>query len=521
MKIQIEKVLISDPIDPAAIQILRERNIHCEVATGLSPNELINIIKDYDALIVRSGTQVTKDVIDAGKNLKLIGRAGVGVDNIDCRAATRAGIIVINAPAGNTISAVELTCSMILSTARLVPQACQSLKSGKWDRKTFMGNEIKDKTLAIIGLGRIGREVAHRMQSFGMKTIGFDPLVSVEQAKEFGVESLSLNEIWPQADFITVHTPLIPQTKNMINTETLQKCKKGVRIINVARGGIIDENDLLMALKSGHCSGAGLDVYMEEPPKNRELIEHPLVVCTPHLGASTKEAQNNVAKEIALQFLDIMDGKSVAGVVNAPLLSEMLKHQNLLWTRLGRNLGMLAAMDSPSSSSLKLFINGNEARKVAKLIRETVLVGFLRIKTGKEVKLISASDLAADMNIDLKLEFPESSGHCCFSKICLKTDSGNEYMGIPQGRRSYLIEMNGHQFEPVISMESHLTFFQLKNSSDYELLIKSLSNQMMMMIKSITKSVDNLLIAIHSTESLQSLPKENQDYVKVIRLNFS
>lgn len=321
---------------------------------------------------------------------------------------------------------------MILSTARLVPQACQSLKSGKWDRKTFMGNEIKDKTLAIIGLGRIGREVAHRMQSFGMKTIGFDPLVSVEQAKEFGVESLSLNEIWPQADFITVHTPLIPQTKSkddfldfskrkililfqtlldMINTETLQKCKKGVRIINVARGGIIDENDLLMALKSGHCSGAGLDVYMEEPPKNRELIEHPLVVCTPHLGASTKEAQNNVAKEIALQFLDIMDGKSVAGVVNAPLLSEMLKHQNLLWTRLGRNLGMLAAMDSPSSSSLKLFINGNEARKVAKLIRETVLVGFLRIKTGKEVKLISASDLAADMNIDLKLEFPESSGH--------------------------------------------------------------------------------------------------------------
>lgn len=305
----------------------------------------------------------------------------------------------------------------------------------------------------------------------------------------------------------------------MINAQTLQKCKKGVRIINVARGGIIDENDLLEALKSGHCAGAGLDVFMEEPPKNRQLIEHPRVVCTPHLGASTKEAQNNVAKEIALQFLDIMDGKSVPGVVNAPLLSEMLKHQNLLWTRLGRNLGTIAAMDSSSTRSLKVIISGNEARKVAKLIRETVLVGFLTMITGKEVKLISASDLAANMNIEAKLELDESSDHCCFSKIRLQTDSGNEYVGIPQGRRSYLNEMNGHRFEPVIAMEGHITFIQIKNPSGYETLMKSLST-ISSTIKAITRSDDLLLIAIHSTGPLETLPNENVDYVKVIRMNF-
>lgn len=280
----------------------------------------MSIIKNYDALIVRSATQVTRDVIQSGSSasggkLKLIGRAGVGVDNIDCVSAKEFDVIVINSPGGNTISAVELTCTMILSTARFVPQACNSLKSGAWDRKTFVGNEVRNKTLAIIGLGRIGREVATRMQAFAMKTIGFDPLVSKEEANKFNVESMSLDEIWPQADFITVHTPLIPQTKNMINKDTLSKCKKGVRIINVARGGIIDEDALLQSLQDGHCAAAGLDVYLEEPPKNRKLIEHPNVVCTPHLGASTKEAQINVATEIAQQFLMLQQGQTVPGLV--------------------------------------------------------------------------------------------------------------------------------------------------------------------------------------------------------------
>ncbi|OTF73609.1 D-3-phosphoglycerate dehydrogenase-like protein, partial [Euroglyphus maynei] len=229
---------------------------------------------------------------------------------------------------------------------------------------------------------------------------------------------------------------------------------------------------------------------------------HPLVVCTPHLGASTKEAQNNVAKDIARQFLDIMNGKSVPGVVNAPLLSEMLKHQNLLWTRLGRNIGMVAAMDSPKARSLKISINGNEARKVAKLIRETVLVGFLSTITGKEVKLISASNLAQEMNVEAKLEPNDTDGHCCFSTVRLQTETGNEYVAIPQGRRSYLTEMNGHRFEPAIVMNGHLTIVELINSTDYEKMMKTMATNMA--INSVTRSNDHSLVAIHSTESLST-----------------
>jgi len=260
-------------------------------------------------------------VIEAGVNLKVIGRAGVGVDNIDCDAATANNVLVINAPSGNTISAVELTCTMMLALTRHVVQACTALKNGVWDKKSYMGNEVYGKTLAIIGLGRIGREVATRMQAFGMQTIGFDPLVPPEVSETFGVKGLSLDEIWPLADYITVHTPLIPQTKNLLNDSTLAKCRRGVRLINVARGGIIDEDALLRALQSGQVGGAALDVFEEEPPNRSPLLAHQRVICTPHMGASTKEAQLNVAKEIALQFIDLIDGKSVPGAVNSALIS--------------------------------------------------------------------------------------------------------------------------------------------------------------------------------------------------------
>ncbi|RWS07432.1 D-3-phosphoglycerate dehydrogenase-like protein [Dinothrombium tinctorium] len=313
--IDIKRVLITDPTDPIVERILSEKNIEVHSKTNLSKEQLIETIKDYDALVVRSGTQVTAEIINAGINLKVIGRAGVGVDNIDVAAAKKKSIVVINAPAGNTLSAAELTCGIILNLSRRIPQACASLKAGKWDRKTYMGTELNGKTLAIVGLGRIGREVAIRMQAFGMKTIGYDPLVPGDVSKTFGVESYPLDEIWPKADYITLHIPLIPATKHLINSEVLQKCKKGVKIVNVARGGTIDENALLQYLQSGHVGGAGLDVFEEEPPKCRDLLEHPLVICTPHLGASTKEAQVKVAEEIALQFLDLKEGKEVAGKV--------------------------------------------------------------------------------------------------------------------------------------------------------------------------------------------------------------
>lgn len=263
-------------------------------------------IKDYDAIIVRSDTKVTEKIIKAGTNLKVIGRAGAGVDNIDTKAATTNKILVLNTPGGNAISACELTCSLITSLARNVVPAAASLKAGRWDRKLYSGHELYGKTLAIIGLGRIGKEVALRMQSWGMKTIGFDPIVSAEEAKKFNVESMDLEKIWPLADYITVHTPLIPQTKNMINGKVFSACKKGVRIVNVARGGIICEKGLLAALQDGRCGGAALDVFEQEPPTNPitlEIIQHPKVIATPHLGASTSEAQIRVAVEIAEQII--------------------------------------------------------------------------------------------------------------------------------------------------------------------------------------------------------------------------
>ncbi|KAF7495640.1 D-3-phosphoglycerate dehydrogenase [Sarcoptes scabiei] len=392
---------------------------------------------------------------------------------------------------------------MILTTSRHVAQACHSLKQNVWDRKSFMGNEIKGKTLAIIGLGRIGREVAFRMQSFGMRTIGFDPIVTTEQAKSFGVESMSLDEIWPQADYITVHTPLIPQTKNLINAKTLAKCRKGVRIINVARGGIVNENDLLDALKSGQCAGAGLDVFQEEPPTNTDLIKHPLVVCTPHLGASTKEAQINVAKEIAEQFIEIINGKSVPGVVNAPLLSEMLQHRNLIWIRLGKNLGRLVATNHNKTQSFKVTIDGFEASKVSKLIFETIMMGFLSVKTGSEVKMISVSKMAEKHSISGQLMI--GSDKCCFSSVTVETVTGEKFVGIPQGRRTYLAEMNGHRFEPVILMEGNLSLLQFKSNKERKLseLFELFENEIISVTRSnCCTNESNPIYCLHSKKSL-------------------
>ncbi|KAL1505422.1 hypothetical protein ABEB36_004994 [Hypothenemus hampei] len=325
----IKKVLVADAVDSACVELLRKYNIEVDCKYKLTEEQLSEEIKAYDALIVRSDTKVTPKVIQAGQRLKVIGRAGAGVDNIDVTAATNRKVVVLNTPGGNAISACELTCALITNLARNVVPASVSLKAGKWDRKLYAGHELYGKTLAIIGLGRIGKEVALRMQAWGMKTIGYDPIVSAEEAKEFNVEYLSYEQIWPKADYITVHTPLIPATRNLINAKVLNSCKNNVKIINVARGGIINESDLLDALKSGKCGGAGIDVYEQEPPTNEvtlQLIAHEKVVATPHLGASTSEAQVRVAVEVSEQLL-ALTGKckeytSTNGVLNRNVLND-------------------------------------------------------------------------------------------------------------------------------------------------------------------------------------------------------
>jgi len=321
------KVLISDSLSKEAVQILeKEKEFKVDVNTKLTPDELKKIIKDYDALLVRSATKVTKDIIAAADKLKIIGRAGVGLDNVDVEAASKKGIMVVNAPAGNTISTAEHTFSMMMALSRSIPQADLSMKKGEWERKKFMGVELYGKTLGIVGLGRIGTEVAKRALSFGMKILAYDPYLSVEKAKELGIELVALDRIIKESDYITVHTPLTDETKHLISDKAFSEMKKGVRVINCARGGIIDEDALAKAIESGKVAGAAFDVYEEEPPKNSKLLKLDKVVLTPHLGASTEEAQVNVAIDVANTVRDALLGCGVKNAVNVPCVdAEMYK----------------------------------------------------------------------------------------------------------------------------------------------------------------------------------------------------
>jgi D-3-phosphoglycerate dehydrogenase / 2-oxoglutarate reductase len=314
------RILVSDPLSQAGVDLLK-REHDVDLMTDLLPEELIRIIGDYDALIVRSGTKVTKDVIEAS-NLKVIGRAGVGVDNIDVDAATAKGIIVINAPEGNMISAAEHTISLMMALSRSIPQACFSVRQGEWQRSRFLGVEVFGKTLGVLGLGRIGAEVAKRMRAFGMNVIAYDPFITVERAKELRVGISSLDEVLANSDFITIHTSLTKETYHLIGAPEIAKMRDGVRILNVARGGIIDEEALFEGLKSGKIAGAALDVFEREPPKESPLLTLDTCIVTPHLGASTVEAQINVAVAIAEQTLSALKGEPVRNAVNVPIRAE-------------------------------------------------------------------------------------------------------------------------------------------------------------------------------------------------------
>jgi D-3-phosphoglycerate dehydrogenase len=314
------RILISDSLSKEAVDILeKEKDLKVEVNTKLTPEELKKAIKDYDGLLVRSSTKVTKDVINASDRLKIVGRAGVGLDNVDIDAASKKGVIVVNTPGGNTISTAEHTFSMMLALSRSIPQADLSMKKGEWERKKFMGVELYGKTLGIVGLGRIGTEVAKRALSFDMKVVAFDPYLSFEKAQALGIESVSLESLFKQSDYITVHTPLTDDTKHVISDKQFDMMKKGVRILNCARGGIIDEAALIKAIESGRVAGAALDVYEDEPPaKDSKLLKMDKVVLTPHLGASTEEAQVNVAIDIANTVRDILLGRCIRNAVNMP-----------------------------------------------------------------------------------------------------------------------------------------------------------------------------------------------------------
>jgi D-3-phosphoglycerate dehydrogenase len=342
------KILVSDPLSEEGLKILKDsKEFQVDVKTELKPEELKAIIKDYQALVVRSATKVTKEVIAAADNLKVIGRAGVGLDNVDLEAATQKGIIVMNTPGGNTISTAEHTMSMVLALSRNIAQANASTKKAEWKRSKFMGVELYGKSLGIVGFGRIGKEVAKRALSFGMKVLAYDPFLSREVAEELGIEVVELNELLKNADYITVHTPLTDETKHMISAAQLALMKKGVRLINCARGGIIDEVALINAIKEGKVAGAALDVFEKEPlSAESELLKLDNVILTPHLGASTEEAQVNVAIEVSEIVRDALLGRGIRNAANYPCLeaevSRVLEPYTNLCDKLGSFCGQLA-----------------------------------------------------------------------------------------------------------------------------------------------------------------------------------
>ena len=395
------KVLITDNVDAEGIDLL-QKNVPTDIKRGLSPDELIAVIGDYDALVVRSETKVTERVIEAGRNLKVVARAGIGVDNIDLDAATRAGIAVVNAPIGNTVAAAEHTMALMLALARNVPQAYASMKEGQWQRSAFMGIEVRNKTLGIIGLGRVGSEVARRAASFGMRLIAFDPFVAPDFAARLGVATMPLEAVLAQADFITLHTPLTPGTTRLISGPQLAMMKPGARLINVARGELIDEDALLAALENDQLAGVALDVFTNEPPGDLPLLRHPKLMATPHLGASTQEAQREVAIEAAEQVIAVLNGQPARNTVNAPFVSPEVHAILAPYVPVASMVGrLLTSMAHGQFVGVTLRYQGEIATHSTAILKAAALVGLLSPVSGEAVNMINAPVLAQQRGLQI------------------------------------------------------------------------------------------------------------------------
>ena len=394
------KVLVSDPVDQVGIDILSQV-AQVDVKTSLSPEELVQIIPDYDALMIRSGTRVTQAVIDAGKQLRIIGRAGVGVDNVDVPAATRRGILVVNSPEGNTVAAAEHAIAMMLALSRHIPDANQSVKSGKWDRKSFTGVEVYKKTIGIVGLGKIGAHVAGIARSMGMRLLAYDPFLSSERAEQLGCQLVELDFLFREADYITLHLPKTPETFHLIDAIALEKMKPNVRIINCARGGIIDEAALAEALQQGRIGGAALDVYEEEPLGESALrsLGKDLIL-TPHLGASTEEAQANVAIDVAEQIRDVILGLPARSAVNIPGLRPDLMEKLRPYLQLAETLGNLVSqLAGGRIESLTVKLQGELATNESQPVVVAALKGLLSHALQERVNYVNASIEAKERGI--------------------------------------------------------------------------------------------------------------------------
>jgi D-3-phosphoglycerate dehydrogenase len=395
------KVLISDSLSPAAIAIFKERGVDAEMKAGLSKEELLSIIGEYDGLAIRSATKVTPELIKAARNLKVVGRAGIGVDNVDIPAATAAGIIVMNTPFGNSITTAEHAIALMMAVARDIPAANASTHAGKWEKNRFLGVELYRKTLGLIGCGNIGSIVADRAKGLKMRVIAFDPYLSEERAEDLGVEKVELDELFPRADFITLHTPLTNETRNIISAVSIAKMKKGARLINCARGGLVDEEAVKAALESGQLAGAAFDVFVEEPAKSNLLFGNDKVVATPHLGASTSEAQENVALQVAEQISDYLLTGAVTNALNMPSISSEEAQKVRPWIALAERLGAFAGqLTETSIESIEILYEGTASELNTRALTQAALMGTLR-PTLSEVNMVNAPIVAKERGIKL------------------------------------------------------------------------------------------------------------------------
>ncbi len=446
------KVLIADKLSPQAIDVFKQNKVEADVKTGLTPEQLLEIADQYDGIAVRSATKISQKVLEKAKKLKVVGRAGIGVDNVDVKAATAAGVVVMNTPFGNSVTTAEHAVSLMMSLARQIPQANASTHAGKWEKNKFMGVEMSGKTLGLIGCGNIGSIVADRAQGLKMKVIAYDPFLSTEKAASIQVEKVELDELLGRADFISLHTPLTDSTRNLLNKDSLAKCKKGVRIVNCARGGLVNEADLKAALESGQVAGAAFDVFETEPATSNPLFGMESFICTPHLGASTSEAQENVAVQVAEQMSEYLTVGTVTNAVNMPSVSAedaaKLKPYITLASQLGSFAGQLA---DTGIKGVKIEFEGAVSKMNTKPLTAVALEGLLSPLV-ETVNMINAPVIAKERNIDVsEVKHDRASDYLTLIRLTLITEKGERTVaGTLFGVQPRLVEHAGVKLEAAL-----------------------------------------------------------------------
>jgi len=454
------KILVAEKVSPAALKVFRDEP-DFEVVTHEQMGDLAAAVRDADALVVRSATDVNQKLIEQAQKLRVIGRAGVGVDNVDAEAATRKGIVVMNTPGANAIAVAEHTIGLMISLARFIPKADQTTRQGKWEKKSLQGTELKAKTLGIIGLGRVGVEVASRAKAFGMKVLAYDPFVSQQLARDLEIELSDLDPLYAASDYISLHVGLTPQTQKMINAASIAKMKKGVRVVNCARGELIDDAALLEALNSGQVAGAALDVFAQEPPKDSPLLAAPNVIATPHIAGSTNEAQELVGVQIALQVKEYLTRGVIQNAVNVPSLSDQEYREMQPYIDLAERLGLfLGQLSQGNVESITVTYHGKVAEWKTALLRNSVIKGTLK-QSIDSVNLVNAVSVAAERGIQVQEQKKPEDAHAGnVLSLSVRTHQGEHHAraAVLHGRYPRLLDLDGFHVEA--PLEGYLTVFR-------------------------------------------------------------